>query len=278
MSAPSYSGADAAASLIMSETARGKSVVFVEGPCEVLLLEHHHPDCKDRIYPCGGHLGVREAIGAIEKWEQSKSQSLSVLGFLDKDYGASSRYRRITTTNFRDIEVDLYLTPASKRLLREKASKVKCQNPERTIEEAIESLRIVGIVREYNSRNSKGWSINTIRIEKCLVGNGAFDSDKFIDLLCQRNSIDLADRKALTDHIKSECEAALPYIIRGHDISVVLGKWLKKRIGNRSGSETSKEVMEENLRLSSRWSEITEYNWGKRISAHLSTQHMKPKK
>jgi len=269
MPVPAYDGAAAAASVLMSAEARIKPILFVEGHCEVLLLMHHHPQFIARIIPCGGHAGVREAINTIEIWEKLRNQKLSVLGFIDRDYGSNSRYRRITVTNNRDLEVDLYLTPAAERLLREKASRIKCNNPRATISEAINVLQAVGLVRKFNAENMCGWSINDIRLDRCVDGDGSFDINKFYLRLRQINPIDDGQFAALQQYVAENHETRSESMVRGHDVSIILGKWLRRKIGSRNGAETTMEVLEENLRLGSRWSEIRNYHWGRRIQMHL---------
>ncbi|MHB1185771.1 MAG: hypothetical protein ACYC4A_13850 [Desulfobulbia bacterium] len=270
MAVPAYDGSAAATSVLMSAETRSNPILFVEGHCEVLLLTHHHPEFINRVVPCGGHLGVREAIRTIETWEKVKNQALRILGLLDRDYGSNSHYRRITVTNNRDLEIDLYLTEASVRLLREKASNAKCVEPRATISEAINTLRTVGLVRKYNSEYECGWSINDINLENCVDRDGVFDSDKFFSRLRQINSIDAAQFESLQQYITDQNGIRVTSIVRGHDVSILLGKWLRRKIGNRQGAETTMDVLEENLRLGSRWSEISRYHWGRRVQTHLT--------
>jgi hypothetical protein len=270
MAVPAYDGATAATSVLMSAETRSNPILFVEGHCEVLLLMHHYPDFNSRIVPCGGHAGVRDAIETIERWEKQQNQTLRVLGLLDRDYGFNSCYRRITMTNNRDIEIDLYLTPASERLLREKASRNKCTDPRTTITEALNALQAIGLVRKFNAENRCCWKINDINLEKCIGRDGEVNVNKFFLNLRQINPINDDQFNALQQYMAEQQEVRLASVIRGHDLSILIGKWLRRRIGNRLKAETTIEVIEENLRLSSRWSELTKFHWGRRVQMHLT--------
>lgn len=270
MGAPSYDGQSAAASVIISPTTRARPVVFVEGVCEVRLISHHYPGHETQIVPCCGHAGVKEAIAVIEAWEESNNTKLSVLGFIDRDYGSRSSYRRITVTNNRDIEIDMYMTAAGERLLREKASSSKCSDPRTTISNAMEELRIVGLIRKYNSDNACSWGINTINLERCINPDGSLNIDKLVSAVRQKNSLDDKESIELNGYLKSNASIRTESILRGHDVSTLLGKWLRKKIGNRKKIETSWKAIEEDLRLATNLAELLRYNWARRLRTHLT--------
>jgi len=199
MSVPIYDGASAAASVLMSHTRRSRPFLFVEGICEVLLISHHYPDYSDQIVHCSGHTGVKEAIKVIEEWETSHNTKLLAMGFIDRDYSSHSHhsnYKRIAVTANRDVEVDIYLTPAGERLLREKATQSKCPDPRNTLSEAMHELCIVGLIRKYNSENACSWDINAINLEKCLNDDGSFNEDKYLLRFMQKNNISKTKKKS----------------------------------------------------------------------------------
>lgn len=269
MDAPAYIGADAAAEVYMSHEMRAKAILLVEGICEVRLIAHHYPDCEKQVVACGGHLGVKEAIEAIEEWEEINGTKLKILGFVDRDYGCRSTCRRITVTNNRDIEIDMYVTQAGERILREKASRKKCPDPRGAISSVMEELAFVGMIRMYNSQNGLNWSINGVNLEKCLDADGLLDRDKFFGQCAQLNGLSQDEQKKLKQYLDSNPTLRKESILRGHDVSVVIGKWLRKRIGSRCAAETSWACIEENLRLASSLEELLKYNWARRIKSHL---------
>ncbi len=272
MSAPSYDGAAAAASVIMSPTVRACPVLFVEGICEIRLIAHHCLEYETQIVSCGGHVGVKEAIAAIEKWEAAHDTSMMVLGFIDRDYGSCQNNRRITVSHYRDAEIDMYKSKAGERLLKEKASRNKCSDARATVDDAIEALRVIGLVRKYNAKIGNRWNINDVNLERCLDSAGELDSDKFLSLLQQKNAIEKEDLRALRKMLQT-CDGVMTEsVIRGHDVSIVLGKWLRRRIGNRSKAETNWRVVEEDLRLATKSTELLSYNWARRIRKHLASR------
>jgi len=212
---------------------------------------------------------VEEAIATIKKWEVANSTRLKILGLIDNDYGVRDSRPRIITSENRDVEVDMYMTTAGEKLLNEKASCKKCPNPRTTISEAMHQLYIVGLTRYYNSQNGCSWNINNINLEKCINPDGTFNSDKFLVLLGQENGISIDTMRLLRDSLRSSRGIQTQLIIRGHDVSTILGKWLRNRIGNRQKAETSWKVIEENLRLATTYSELSKYNWARRIKKHL---------
>jgi hypothetical protein len=272
MAVPSYDGPAAAASVIMSPTVRGNPILFVEGICEVSLITHHFPEYEAQIVPCGGHEGVKEAIKAVEKWEAENMTLLTVLGFIDRDYGSRQRIRRITTSNHRDVEVDMYKSKAGERLLKEKASRNKCADARGTLDEAIDELRTIGLVRKLNSENGNRWNINDINLEKCIDKDGRIDTQKFFLLLQQKNCIEKGDINVLQSMLRNDDSIMTEAVIRGHDLSIMIGKWLRKRIGNRTKQETSWRAIEEDLRLATERTELLRYHWARRIREHLTSQ------
>ena len=238
MTAPAYDGPSAAASVIMSPMVRGRPVIFVEGICEVCLFTHHFPEYETQIVPCGGHAGVKEAIQVVEKWETANQTSIMVLGFIDRDYGSRKRFRRITKSNHRDVEIDMYKSKAGERLLKEKASRRKCPDACATLDEAIDELRTIGLVRKHNSDNGNRWNINDVNLERCLDRDGGINTDKFLSLLQQKNGLKKEDIDGLHNMLQNHDDVMTEAVIRGHDLSIILGKWLRKRIGNRTKSET----------------------------------------
>jgi hypothetical protein len=275
MSAPSYDGPTAAASVIMSPTVRTRPVLFVEGICEVRLISHHYPEYKTQIVSCGGHVGVKEAIATIAKWEVANETSLVVLGFIDRDYGSCLNHRRITLSSYRDVEIDMYKSGAGERLLREKASRNKCSDARATVDEAIETLRVIGLVRKHNAESGNRWNINDVNLERCLDNDGELDIEKFISLLQQKNAIEKEDLRALRKILRTCNGVTTESVIRGHDVSILLGKWLRRRIGNRSKAETNWRAVEEDLRLATDSKELLSYNWARRIRRHLTNRmHM----
>ena len=272
MTVPSYDGSTAAASIIMSPTVRKRPVLFVEGICEVCLITHHFPEYETQIVPCGGHAGVKEAIQAVEKWEAANETSLMVLGFIDRDYGSRKRFRRITTSNHRDVEIDMYKSKAGERLLKEKASRNKCSDGRATLDEAIDELRTIGLVRKHNSDNGNRWNINDVNLERCMDKDGRVKNDKFFSLLQQKNSLLKKDIDVLRSMFQNCDDVMTEAVVRGHDLSVVLGKWLRKKIGNRTKSETSWRALEEDLRLATERRELLRYHWARRVRMHLTRQ------
>jgi len=272
VSIPSYDSSSAAASVIMSRETRSKPFLFVEGICEVRLLSHHYPEHEKQFIACGGYNGVKEAIKIVELWEQKNKEKLKVLGFIDRDYGSRSTYPRMTVTNNRDVEIDMYLTDAGVRMLKEKASASKCADPRLTIDTAINELRTIGLVRKYNSENEMNWDLNNIDIARCVKPCGAVNCDKYIQTLLRTNSISPEDAQMLKDHLAEQQEHRNEDILRGHDLSVLIGKWLRQNIGNRTKAETAWGAIEENLRLATNLSELSRYNWARRIKTHLSSE------
>ena len=272
MTVPSYDGPAAAASVIMSPTVRGNPVLFVEGICEVCLITHHFPEYETQIIPCGGHEGVKEALKAIEKWEAENKTSLKVLGFIDRDYGSRQRIRKITTSNYRDVEVDMYKSRAGERLLKEKASRNKCADSRAALDEAIDELRHIGLVRKFNSENGNRWNINDINLERCIDREGRIDTNKFFLLFQQKNDIKKGDIDVLRGMLGNYEGVMTEAVIRGHDLSITIGKWLRKRIGNRTKQETSWSAIEEDLRLATERTELLRYHWARRVREHLTSQ------
>ncbi len=273
MSVPSYDGAAAATSILMSKQMRELAILFVEGVCEVRLLIHHFPTFESQIVPCKGHLGVKDAIAIVNQWEENNGESLLVLGFVDKDYGAYKRTTRITSTVSRDLEIDLFTTGAGERLLKEKASSTKCSNPRGTIDDALQELTFVGLIRKYNSEKGLGWSINHIDIDKFANQHGQIDSERFLSLIAQKNGLSQAQVSDLRNYIT--CSGTVPpsTVVRGHDLSALLGKWLRKKIGSRQKAETEWTIVEENLRLATAIEELRKLHWGRRIESHLKSEH-----
>ncbi len=270
MAIPSYDGPSAAASVVMSPHVRLKPILFVEGSTEVLLMSHHFPEYEDQVISCGGHAGVKEAIEVLESWEEKNATALRMLGLIDKDYGVASKRKRITTTSNRDLEIDIYETKAGERLLREKASRVKCVDPRRSISEVLSELMPVGLVRLYSTVYKCAWKINCINLEVCVKIDGSLDFDKFLMMLARENKISQGDMTVLKDYLAGARAMRPQLVTRGHDISVVLGKWLRRKIGNRTADETNWGVLEENLRLATSLSELLRYHWFRRIKTHFS--------
>jgi hypothetical protein len=269
MPLPTFIGPTAATSILLSQAKRAKPILFVEGLSEVHLLLNHFPEFESQIVFCGGHAEVKAAISVVNAWEVSNSQKLRVLGFIDKDYGGNSSFPRVTMTSNRDIEIDLYLAKAGEKLIREKASSVKCTDPRATITAAVSALRVLGLIRKYNADNNCGWAINKLQLDKYVLPDGIVDNNRIIETVLNENSVTARDAAALRLYLQSNPNVRTESIVRGHDLSALIGKWLRKQIGNRSLSETAWSVLEEDLRLATESKDLTRYTWGRRIKTHF---------
>jgi hypothetical protein len=166
----------------------------------------------------------------------------------------------------------MYKSKAGEKLLKEKASRSKCPDARAAVEEAIDALRAVGLVRKYNADNKKRWRIKEIDLERCIDSKGTLNTEKFLSLLQQKNLLGGSDLASLQQMLRLCADVMTESVIRGHDVSTLLGKWLRQRIGNRSKAETSWDAMEENLRLATEHEELLRYHWARRIKEHLIRQ------
>ncbi len=267
---PSYGGGAAAVSILMSANARSLPILFVEGTCEVKLFAHHFPDCEPQVVSCEGHQGVKDALAVIVKWENKNEEKLKVLGFIDRDYGGISTIPRITSSKNRDIEIDLYSTPAAVRMLKEKASQVKCKCPRASLDDALAQLQILGLIRKFNAEKKCSWTINTLKLENFIGTSGDIDRSKLISAILSKNAVSKELASELETFIEDEEGTSPDAVVRGHDLSAVIGKWLRKKIGNRNKTETNWATIEENLRLASNFEELRKFTWAKKVDNLLN--------
>lgn len=280
MSIIEYHGAAAASAVIMSHDMREKKILFVEGPHDGRLL---YSIFGDAFIPVAakGMQGVVAALNVISDHNEKAKNKIDVVGFIDRDYldlqdrdnilGRSD----ILTTLYRDIEIDLFFTQGTKRLLEEKASPNKWTNETQLLEEILLSLKKLSMLRAFNALKEKNWDFKIINLYKYVNTSGHIDIERMESSFKQKNHINKEEWKEFADwfavtklHSKS--------ITRGHDVACVFGQMLRKKIGNRNKDEATSEVVEENLRLAIEQRFIEMYHWFKQIFRWAYNNHIQP--
>jgi hypothetical protein len=268
--APAYDGESAATFVIMSQSLRKKRIVFVEGICEVKLLAHLFPSCEEQFIPCKGHLGVKSAHSVVQQWNQKEDNKIESIFFIDRDYANTNEEMDFLKTHFRDIEIDIYCTKAIIRLLREKATKNKLTNHEPVFENILQLLRPISILRHLNAKENLLLPLCKIGIEKLAESGSNIEPCRLVGLVNQKCPLGKEKHDELLQKIESFPEIDLRIITRGHDVSIVLGKWLRHKIGSRNANETDWKSIEENIRLTALECELSVYSWMRELIKHLN--------
>lgn len=258
-----YKGAAAANLVRMSSTLKGKAIVFVEGPDDCRLLDAAIPQ-SDQIYflaACGWG-GVEAACAEMLRWKDNWDDQFPVFfGFVDRDYDGASRASKahLLTTEHRDIEIDLLETRAGERLLAEKST--KGDDHRAVISRAYEALRTIGLIRKYNAIQSKGWSINDVALDKAFEKDGNCDHHKWISVFHQRNAVGVEERRELETFLSKNDQVDSRLLVRGHDVTALLGIWLRKLLASLDSNDATPNALEEGLRLTTRPEDLQRYDW-----------------
>jgi hypothetical protein len=248
-----YNGAAAASAVIMSHEMRSKKIMFVEGIHDGRLFSYIFGE-NFLCVAAKGMKGVIDALDVIAEYNSRSEHVIDVIGFIDKDYlhlsDESCILERsdILTTQYRDIEIDLFHTEALKRFLEEKAStgKWKCEN--QVIEDILNSLSIVSFLRAYNAAKKKGWDFKTLDLCRYVDTLGMIQQQRLESAFRQKNHISNEEWQEFEEWMTS-IDICIKTITRGHDVACVIGQMLRKSLGNRKKEEASAEIVEENLRL-----------------------------
>lgn len=266
-----YHGAAAASAVIMSHSLRGKKILFVEGTQEGLLLEGIF-EGQIKAVSAKGCLGVVEAVNTVNTYNKKNARKggIDFLGFIDRDYLCLRDEQKllhrkdiVTTTN-RDIEIDILHSKATKRLLEEKANSSKWECERKVVENILSSLCNLSYLRAFNHLFEKKWDFKCIDLGKHTDNDGNINYQKFLSTFKQNNHIDKNEWAEFENWAKEQ-ELSLKSITRGHDATCVLGRMLRKKLGNRTKDETSITVVEENLRLAVEVKFIEMYQWFRSI-------------
>jgi len=266
-----FRGQEAANSVIMSCELRGKIIIFVEGLTDGRLIDSLFSDSQICTIAATGYQGVIDACNAFNATVALKYKR--ILGIVDRDYSNHTEHlpANVFTTRFRDIEIDLFETDAAIRLLKEKASLNKCQDPRSTLNEAYAALIDTGWMRFFNSVSRRGWKLNNIDLRKSFRADGTNDSSRYIQSVWQNNAVSAHDKATFAEWRSNQAHSVdMRSIVRGHDVSTLLGIWLKKKIGDRNGTEIEPSAIEENLRLAARKEDLAIYTWFQEIETSLS--------
>ena len=275
-----YHGAAAATAVIMSHDMRTRKILFVEGPHDGRLLNSIFRDAFMPI-AASGMQGVVSALDVIADHNANANKPIDVFGFIDRDYldirdNANILDRPdILTTLYRDIEIDLFYTQGTKRLLEEKASAGKWTSEKKLLEEILDSLVNLSLLRAYNAYNEKNWDFKIIDLCKYVDTSGRIDARKMESAFRQKNHIKCEEWQEFEDWNNS-IELCLKSITRGHDVACVFGQMLRKKIGHRMKDETTGDVVEENLRLAIEKKFIEAYQWFQKLLEWAYNKHIQP--
>lgn len=265
MSVLEYQGATAATAVIMSYAMRSKKIIFVEGVSDGRILDSLF---DDNIMPISakGTMGVINALDLVVSHNASGNNYVDAIGFVDRDYLTLRDTNKIlnrsdiVTTCYRDIEIDLFHTGCTRRLLQEKGSSGKWNGESDVISRILESLSKLSLLRAYNAVNEKSWNFQCIDLCKYVDTFGVVDEVKLISNFKQKNRITVSEWGEFESWV-SNMNVCLKSITRGHDVSCVFGQMLRKALGNRKMDETRWDVVEENLRLAVEKRFVEIFDW-----------------
>ena len=270
MSALAYQGSAAAAAVIMSHSLRSKKVIFVEGPSDGRLLNSLLGNSAVEPIPAKGAYGVIQALDQIAEHNAKGKDIVTAIGFIDQDYLVLRDVKcildrsDIVTTFYRDIEIDLFHTSCTRRLLEEKGGSGKWSNEADVVSGILRSLHKFSLLRAYNAVNTKSWSFQGIDLDRYVSTSGIVDEAKLFSAFRQQNHIKDKDWSDFEQWAIS-VELCPKSVARGHDVALTFGKMLRKALGNRAKHEVAAEVVEENLRLAAERRFIEAYNWFKKL-------------
>lgn len=261
MNIPQYEKKEIANSVSISKK---EKVLLVEGSIEIKFLKPFFETLT--FIDNKGAEGVLETLRELNSRDEDKI----ILGLIDKDYEILPivDFTNLITTTHRDLEIDLLKSNALKRFLSEKGSANKLNSfggenySEVLLNSIFDLIKKVSILRLYNATEEKGWNFKEISLSKCLkYTNATFDDSKFIRTFKQKNSITEEEWGSFERYFTAEMNRPLERITRGHDATVVLGMYLRKKIGSLESKFCEWEVVEENLRLATLEKHIENYEW-----------------
>ncbi len=275
-----YQGAAAASAVIMSHVMRSKKVIFIEGASDGRVLGSL---LEDGVVPISakGVAGVMEALDLISQHNTDGNGNVDAIGFIDRDYVDLHDTHHIVgrdnivTTCYRDIEIDLFHTRCTRRLLEEKGSSGKWNNEVDVINGILESLSGLSLLRAYNAAFEKSWDFKCIDLSKYVNTLGNIDENRLFSNFKQKNGVCAKEWREF-ECWKKNIELCPKSITRGHDVSCVFGQMLRKAIGNRKKDEACIDVVEENLRLAIERKFIEIFDWFKALFDWAYNNHIQP--
>jgi hypothetical protein len=264
-----YQGAAAASAVIMSHVMRSKKIVFVESASDGRVLNSLLDDGVTPISARGVE-GVLEALNLISQHKSDGGVSVDAVGFVDRDYidlnDINSILGRndIVTTCHRDIEIDLFHTKCTRRVLEEKGSAGKWDNENSIVDGILISLSRLSMLRAYNAVSEKSWDFKCIDLSKYVDTSGNIDESRLFSNFRQKNGV-CNNEWGEFEAWESGVELCPKSITRGHDVACVFGQMLRKALGNRKKDEATIDVVEENLRLAIERKFVEVFDWFKRL-------------
>lgn len=270
MSVLAYQGSAAATAVIMSHSLRSKKVIFVEGPSDGRLLNSLLGNSAVEPIAAKGAYGVIQALDLIAEHNANGKDSVTAIGFIDQDYlvlrdvNCILKRSDIVTSFYRDIEIDLFHTRCTRRLLEEKGGSGKWSNEADVVSGILRSLHRFSLLRAYNAVNAKSWSFQGINLDRYVSTSGIVDEAKLFSAFRQQNHINNEDWSDFEQWAIS-VELCPKSVARGHDVAFTFGKMLRKALGNRAKDEVAADVVEENLRLAAERRFVEAYNWFKAL-------------
>lgn len=221
------------------------------------------------IYPAYGAENVIELMDKIHVENQTALKPIMAFGVIDLDYriplNKLPNNPNIFISDYRDLEVMMFSSPALGNVLSELGSHKKISNFGGENAIRTHTLNIgkkVGEVRYLSQSTGRNISFKYLNYEKFLDESLNYLTEQFINHI-NGSQVDTIEK------VKPSClnlatqvtQAALDgrgsryftndfFICRGHDLLTILSIGLKKLWGTKKTSEVSREILESYFRVS----------------------------
>ncbi len=223
---------------LMRDGYRG-TVFMVEGDDDARLMDKFMIR-EDRCRLIVAY-GKENALSALAILRQ-RGLGYHLLVMVDADYwrltGDMPNDRDIVTTDFHDLEIDVCMSEALNSLLAEVADdtavrKLEARQRASLRDVVLRQLQTLSVVRYANALGGLYLNFRAVELENFIDDDTAdIDVDAYLTAVLEKShpGISLAEVVG-TVGLTTIRDVDLPHAVRGHDFTALVGKYLRKVIG-----------------------------------------------
>jgi len=248
-------GFDVANTVRMAHTQRRVSFLLVEGETDLLCLQRFADRNACDILVCHGRTNALHATQLLDEARDAGFVTLVDADF-DRLAGIDPPSQNCVLTDFHDLVVVLFCSPALERVLAERGSDEKIAAFEasvgRSVRDALfDYAKPLGYLRWLNQRAGLNLTFADLDIGRLLnEGTLMLDLPRTVQVLTQRSG---CPQHATAIHEQHAAIAQAGHDSRqvssGHDVVALLGIGLRSVLGSQRAVDVRGEVLELELRL-----------------------------
>ena len=206
--------------------------------------------------------GKRNCIDAIEL--AAFEGIRGILAIVDSDFdifGEIDVKENIIFTDERDLEAILFLSGAFEKILSEFGSKIKVRKLRSQgfdLRQIVQEVAaVIGSLRYVSYRDGINLKFNDMEYAFVKVDKLECDKREMVNYIFSRSKIRCDNVESIIEIINGIIKEVDPRLLCcGHDLSVVLGRALRRKFGSVNAALTSKEFMERMLRIGYSYAEF----------------------